>query len=122
MKKVIALFLCFTMLFALVSCLPAKQNGGPENNLSGKKIEMATQTAGKSNELLVKLIEQFKQETGIEVVLTSYDANDYESALKTRMASQELPDVWLASAQPTELIMQIINIRAMAMIRIRSTD
>ena len=94
MKKVIALFLCFTMLFALVSCLPAKQNGGPENNLSGKKIEMATQTAGKSNELLVKLIEQFKQETGIEVVLTSYDANDYESALKTRMASQELPDVW----------------------------
>ena len=94
MKKVIALFLCFTMLFALVSCLPAKQNGGPENNLSGKKIEMATQTAGKSNELLVKLIEQFKQETGIEVVLTSYDANDYESTLKTRMASQELPDVW----------------------------
>ena len=78
MKKVIALFLCFTMLFALVSCLPAKQNGGPENNLSGKKIEMATQTAGKSNELLVKLIEQFKQETGIEVVLTSYDANDFE--------------------------------------------
>ena len=55
---------------------------------------MATRTSGKSNELLTALIAQFKEETGIEVVLTAYNADDYESALKTRMASNELPDVW----------------------------
>ena len=116
MKRLTAFILCLAMIFALAACTaaPAADDGkktettdqtttntptqaekpAEENSLAGKKIEMATRTSGKSNELLTALIAQFKEETGIEVVLTTYNADDYESALKTRMASNELPDVW----------------------------
>lgn len=116
MKRLIAFFLCLAMIFALAACTaaPAKDDGkktestdqaatgtpaetekaAGETSLAGKKIEMATRTSGNTNELLIELIGKFKEETGIEVVLTAYNADDYESALKTRMASNELPDVW----------------------------
>lgn len=103
MKRLTAFILCLAMIFALAACTaaPAADDGkktettdqtttntpteaekpAEENSLAGKKIEMATRTSGKSNELLTALIAQFKEETGIEVVLTAYNADDYESAL-----------------------------------------
>lgn len=116
MKRFIAFFLCLVLIFALAACAatpaaddskapettdqpaaetPAADTEAPaEGELAGKKIEMTTRTSGEANEKLVALIDQFKTETGIEVVLTSYNADDYESTLKTRMAANEMPDVF----------------------------
>ena len=83
MKRLTAFILCLAMIFALAACTaaPAADDGkktettdqtttntptqaekpAEENSLAGKKIEMATRTSGKSNELLTALIAQFKE-------------------------------------------------------------
>lgn len=69
----------------------AAQNG--EADLSGKEIEVATYLSGETLEAYKSVIEGFEEETGVEVTLDEY-GDDYESTMKTRMASNDLPDVF----------------------------
>ena len=113
MKKLLALLLCLTMVLSMVACgggntetqdtTPATTQGNNEpapteteaqSSLAGATIEVATRLADDSLAALKDLVAQFQEETGVKVTLTEYSSDDYEAAMKTRMASNELPDVW----------------------------
>lgn len=115
MKKIIALLLAATMLFGLAACtstssenvasdqsktqtndVATEENSTGEQNISGLSIEVASRIGDDEwNASFEKLIEQFETETGVTVTLTQYSESDYEDVMKTRMASNELPDVWM---------------------------
>lgn len=62
-------------------------------DFSGKKIEVATYLSGDTLNAYKEVIRGFEDETGVEVTLDEY-GDDYESTMKTRMASNDLPDVF----------------------------
>lgn len=62
-------------------------------DLEGQTIEVATYLSGETLEAYKSIIAGFEKETGVTVVLDEY-GNDYESTMKTRMASRSLPDVF----------------------------
>lgn len=76
------------------SSAPDAGQASGETSLAGTSIEMATQLEGATLEALKETIAAFEAETGVDVVLTEYPRADYEAALKTRMAANELPDVF----------------------------
>lgn len=104
MKKITALLLAVVMTLSLVACggssttaeTPSTDSSSSEETagLAGTKLEIATQQEGDKLDRLKEVIADFEAETGIEVTLTTYSSSDYESVMKTRMASGELPDVW----------------------------
>lgn len=67
------------------------QNG--ETDFSGKEIEIATYLTGETLDAYKGVIAGFEEETGVEVTLDEY-GDDYESTMKTRMASNDLPDIF----------------------------
>lgn len=113
MKKVICMLLAFVMLFSLVACgtaeapkteapaaapaeaTPAEATPAEEAvDISGAKIEFATRLADPALTNLKQTLKNFEAETGVIVELTEYPSADYEAALKTRMAANELPDIF----------------------------
>lgn len=62
-------------------------------DLSGTELEIATYLSGDTLEAYKKIIEGFEKETGAKITLDEY-GNDYEATLKTRMASNDLPDIF----------------------------
>lgn len=62
-------------------------------DIKGQSIEVATYLSGNSLAALKEIIAGFEAESGVTVVLDEY-GDDYESTMKTRMASNELPDVF----------------------------
>lgn len=91
MKKVLAIALAAAMVLGSMAGCGAK---GGEGKIKGAKIEFATRQTGDTLERLRTVVANFEKESGVKVELTEYANDDYESALKTRMASGELPDVW----------------------------
>ena len=69
------------------------QSGSGETDFSGKEIEIATYLTGETLEAYKGVIDGFEKETGVEVTLDEY-GDDYESTMKTRMASNDLPDIF----------------------------
>lgn len=62
--------------------------------LSGVTLEIAHNLTGANSTVFSGLVDKFKQETGCNVTISEY-GNDYENTMKTRMASQELPDIFV---------------------------
>lgn len=62
-------------------------------DLSGITIEVADMYTGKQSETFAELVQGFEEETGCQVEISEY-GKDYENTLKTRMASNTLPDVF----------------------------
>ncbi len=62
-------------------------------DFTGKNIEIATYLTGNTLEAYKELIAGFQEETGVEVTLDEY-GDDYESTMKIRMASNDLPDIF----------------------------
>ena len=74
---------------------PAEEGEAAEKPYAGAKLEFTTRIQeGAGLEELRDLIAAFNEETGAEITLTEYADADYESALKTRMASNEMPDIF----------------------------
>lgn len=71
------------------------QEGGQsgDSDFSGKTIEIATYLSGDTLKAYKQIISDFEQETGVRVTLDEY-GDDYESTMKTRMASNDLPDIF----------------------------
>jgi raffinose/stachyose/melibiose transport system substrate-binding protein len=63
------------------------------SDLSGKSIEIATYLSGNTLVAYKQYITDFEAQTGVKVTLDEY-GDDYESTMKTRMASNDLPDVF----------------------------
>ena len=72
-----------------------EQSGGEEavSDLNGKTIEIATYLSGDTLNAYKEVIAGFENETGVKVTLDEY-GEDYESTMKTRMASNDLPDIF----------------------------
>lgn len=87
MKKIVTLLLVALLVF---SCVPTLAE---TSTLAGREIEVALNYSGTALDTMDALITQFTEETGIVVHVVTY-GDDYETALKTRMASNDLPDVW----------------------------
>lgn len=87
MKKIVTLLLVALLVF---SCVPTLAE---TSTLAGREIEVALNYSGTALDTMDALITQFTEETGIIVHVVTY-GDDYETALKTRMASNDLPDVW----------------------------
>lgn len=64
-----------------------------ETDFSGKEIEIATYLSGETLAAYKEVIAGFEEETGVEVTLDEY-GDDYESTMRTRMASNSLPDIF----------------------------
>jgi len=80
MKKLLSLILAICMLLSVSAAL-------------AEKIEVETEYTDSQLETLKEIVDAFSAETGIEVDLVT-PGSDYETVMKTRMASEDLPDVW----------------------------
>lgn len=67
--------------------------GEKEASSSSETIEIAVDYADVRLDNFKTIIADFEKETGIKVELTAPGA-DFETIMKTRMASNDLPDVW----------------------------
>ena len=83
MKKLFAVLLACIMTFSAVACL------ADEIHLEyAVNFQIDDQVT-----VMQELIDLFYAETGIKVELTPYGV-DFESIMKTRMGSKQLPDLW----------------------------
>lgn len=98
LETVIALCLVSSTIL-LSACGTGKEESdgssaeGGEADLSGKEIEIATYLTGDTLEAYKGVIADFEDSTGVKVTLDEY-GDDYESTMKTRMASNDLPDIF----------------------------
>jgi raffinose/stachyose/melibiose transport system substrate-binding protein len=103
-KKLFSLLLVMVMLVSLVSCDGSKttSNSGADNNdgdnieqvsIKGETFEVAVTYTGDRVTVFEEVIADFEEETDATVELATY-GDDYENTLKTRMASNSLPDIF----------------------------
>ena len=82
-----------SVLMAVIMTLTICSAALAEASVSGQSIEVATYLSGNSLAAYQQIIADFEKESGVTVVLDVY-GDDYESTMKTRMASKALPDVF----------------------------
>lgn len=85
-KKVMSGVLCAAMCAAMVS-------GTAVNAESGATIEVAYNLTTEDFAVFEQITKDFTAETGINITIYN-GGDDYESAMKTRMSSGDLPDMW----------------------------
>lgn len=85
--KMTSAVLCAAMCASMVGGVAA-------NAESGSGIELAYNLATDDYAVFEQLIKDFTAETGIEVSIIN-GGSDYESMMKTRMSSGDLPDMWV---------------------------
>lgn len=118
-KKIIGVVLAGTMAISMAACGGSADTatgsaGGTEATVTGNAeesaeasdttietvgatgvtIELEYGITGAQLEAFQEIIQKFTDETGIGVAITQ-PGNVYEDAMKTRMASGDLPDVWV---------------------------
>ncbi len=86
-------FSWLSLVLAVVLVFTSLGSALAEANISGQTIEVATYLSGNSLAAYQQIIADFEAATGVTVVLDIY-GDDYESTMKTRMASNSLPDVF----------------------------
>ncbi len=89
MKQVTAM--CLTACTVLASASGAAASEAAD--FGGKTIEIATYLSGETLAAYKEVIAGFEGETGVTVTLDEY-GDDYESTMKTRMAANDLPDIF----------------------------
>ena len=94
-KKVLALCLAGLMAMSLSACGGSEEDSGNSENGSGTKLEVCIggEIDQDSQKVLQELIDQYSEESGVEVEVVA-SGNDHESVMKTRMASNDMPDMW----------------------------
>jgi len=113
-RRILFVLLALTLAISLMACSkqpdapPANSNTNsnsnqqqtPENPVpeqppasSDVTLNIMTNMTGGANDVFGKVCEEFTAETGIKVDYAA-PANEYEPMLKTKMATNDLPDVW----------------------------
>ena len=113
-KKLVSLLLTAVMVMSLAACgssapaeAPAEEPAAEEEAPAAEEApaeEAASDIAGSELEIAVTyneehmaafqpLVDAFTAETGVKVNVATY-GDDYEATLKTRMAANEMPDIW----------------------------
>ena len=97
-KKVTAILAGAAIAALLAGCGNGASavNGQSDSAGKGKEggsLEIAVTYTGKEASVFKTLVENFEKESGYKVNVAEY-GKDYEATLKTRMASNDLPDVF----------------------------
>lgn len=115
-KKIIAVTAGLCLIMSMAACqittdtgeTAAKQTNAPAETSAaeseskeissakpyeGATIEIAVRYSGGSLDIFNAIVNRFEEESGCNVDVTSY-GDDYENTMKTRMASNLLPDVF----------------------------
>jgi len=98
MKKVVAVLLAATMALGLVACGGKENNGGNAGTEEARKPEDVTLTvwasgAGAQVDAMKAACEAFAAETGYTVEFSA-PGDTYEELMKTKMSSNDMPDVF----------------------------
>ena len=92
MKKLLAIFLCITLVFALSACGKKDEQKPADNSKAGKvyflnfKPEVA--------DIYKEIAEKYKAETGVEVKVVTAASNTYETTLKSEIAKADAPTIF----------------------------
>ena len=94
--KLLSLTLCAAMCGSLAACSSGggDDSGSSEGSSGGNTLEVAYNLTTEDFSVFEQIIQDFTEETGVEVTIYN-GGDDYESAMKTRMSSGDLPDVWV---------------------------
>lgn len=98
-KRLLSVFLCLVIISAsIVGCGGSNNDGtaaqsGESGTKLGGSIEVAVIYTDTKLETFQGIVDAFTEETGVAVDLIA-PGSDYESQLRTMMASNTLPDVW----------------------------
>lgn len=104
-RKVLAVMLAACMACSLSACGISTDTGETKaiaqegeqpaagGEFAGTTIEIAERFTGATSETFAQIVKDFEAETGCKVMVTEY-GDDYESTMKTRMASNTLPDIF----------------------------
>lgn len=100
--KLFSLVLVGTMAFSLVACGSSTSNGkeevtnetNVEEEVPEGSIELDYNLTTDDYAVFQQIIADFTEETGVQVTINNL-GSDYESAMKTKMASNDLPDMWV---------------------------
>lgn len=84
MKKILGAGLCLLLMLAALPALSTAES---------VTLSVMTNMTGVVNEAFAQVCKDFSAETGIAIEYAA-PANDYESLMKTKMATGDLPDVW----------------------------
>lgn len=123
MKKLVSLLLSAAMVLSLAACggssasntaseapaestaaeAPAEEDAAPAEeeapaeeaaaDIAGATLEVAVTYTNDQLATFKGLVDKFTAETGVNVNVAEY-GDDYEATLKTRMAANEMPDIW----------------------------
>lgn len=97
-KKILAMLLASSMVMALgVTALADEEETDTSINIEGSgdvTLELEYGITGEQLNVFKKVVQGFTDETGIGITITQ-PGNSYENAMKTRMASGDLPDLWV---------------------------
>lgn len=97
--KAISTLLCTALCISLTACGSSSESSEgdakkSEESGSGKGLEVAYNLTTEDFAVFEDIIKGFTEETGIDVTIYN-GGDDYESAMKTRMSSGDLPDMWV---------------------------
>lgn len=97
-RKAVALFITCVMTGTMAACGTGGDAGtSQEGGSSGSNVKLEMCIGGEidqdSQKVLNALIDEYTEETGVEVEVVA-SGNDHESVMKTRMASNDMPDIW----------------------------
>ena len=111
-RKLLCIVLVLSMVFAALSgcnssgsednntsgtttVKPNDSEGDTENSSEKSEISLEWETTATSEKIpvLQEIIDSFTADTGIKIELVT-PGSDYETVMKTRMASGDLPDIW----------------------------
>ncbi|MCP1111440.1 ABC transporter substrate-binding protein [Ohessyouella blattaphilus] len=103
MKKLLSVLLTLTLVGSLcIGCSKAPEDNGStsetktsksDSDKDGTTLTFVQHMSGVITDELQAVLDEFKAETGITVELSS-PGSDIEEVMKTRMASNTLPDLW----------------------------
>lgn len=94
-KKLLSILLSSAMLVPMtVSAEEAADTSLATTGVTGATIELEYGITGEQMDVFMGIVQGFTDETGIGVTITQ-PGNAYENAMKTRMASGDLPDMWV---------------------------
>ena len=95
--KAVSALMCTAMCVSLAACGSGggSDEGGSGSGTSGSGgLEIAYNLTTDDFSVFEDIINDFSEETGIDVTIYN-GGDDYESAMKTRMSSGDLPDMWV---------------------------
>lgn len=91
-NKILVSFLSIAMIgTGLIGC-----SSGESDSSKGDSTQISIECgfSGTQLEEFQSIVDRFTEETGINVQIIT-DGSDYEATMKTKMASNDLPDIWL---------------------------